>query len=110
MSPARQLFSMLAGIFLYGVLYYFIVHLALQNKPFASEALFGLSIVVPMFFGAAFGPAVGLVTAIGGYLIGHNFLGAQQSIRLGCSVRGFGHGRLPLQHQCEAIRGLQEIH
>ncbi len=78
LSPARQLFSMLAGIFLYGVLYYFIVHLTLQNKAFASEALFGLSIVVPMFFGAAFGPAVGLVTAIGGYLIGHNFLGAPQ--------------------------------
>jgi energy-coupling factor transport system substrate-specific component len=78
MSPARQLFSMLGGIILYGVLYYFIVHLALQNKPFASEALFGLSIVVPMFFGAAFGPAVGLVTAIGGYLIGHSFLGAPQ--------------------------------
>lgn len=78
MSPARQLFSMLAGIILYGILYYFIVHLYLQNKPFASDALFGLSIIVPMFFGAAFGPAVGLVTAIGGYLIGHNFLGASQ--------------------------------
>src|SRR5579863_3376514 len=78
MSPARQLFTMLAGIILYGILYYFIVHLTLQNKVFASEALFGLAIVVPMFFGAAFGPAVGLVTAIGGYLIGHSFLGASQ--------------------------------
>ena len=78
MSPARQLVTMLVGIILYGILYYFIVHLALQNKAFASEALFGLSIVIPMFFGAAFGPAVGLVTAIGGYLIGHSFLGASQ--------------------------------
>ena len=78
MSPARQLFTMLAGIILYGIVYYFIVHLALQNKAFASDALFGVSIVVPMFFGAAFGPAVGLVTAIGGYLIGHSFFGAQQ--------------------------------
>jgi serine/threonine protein kinase len=73
MSPARQLITMLTGIFLYGVLYYFIVNLSQQNSVFASDALFGLSIVIPMFFGAAFGPAVGLVTAIGGYLIGHSF-------------------------------------
>jgi len=78
MSPARQLITMLLGIIIYGILYYFIVHLAQQNNTFASDALFGLSIVIPMFFGAAFGPAVGLVTAIGGYLIGHSFLGAQQ--------------------------------
>ena len=78
MSPARQLVTMLAGILLYGALYYLIVHLSMQNKAFASEALFGLAIVIPMFFGAAFGPAVGLVTAIGGYLIGHSFLGAPQ--------------------------------
>ncbi len=73
MSPARQLFTMLTGVFVYGALYYLMVHLVQQNKVFASDALFGLSIVIPMFFGAAFGPAVGLVTAIGGYLIGHSF-------------------------------------
>ena len=73
MSPARQLVTMLTGILLYGVLYYFIVHLSQQHNAFASDALFGLSIIIPMFFGAAFGPAAGLVTAIGGYLIGHSF-------------------------------------
>jgi energy-coupling factor transport system substrate-specific component len=64
---------MLTGILLYGILYYFIIHLPQQHKDFASDALFGISLVIPIFFGAAFGPAVGLVTAIGGYLIGHSF-------------------------------------
>jgi energy-coupling factor transport system substrate-specific component len=78
MSPARQLFTMLAGIILYGIFYYLIIRLELQNKALASQSLFSLSIIIPMFFGAAFGPAVGLVTAIGGYLIGHSFLSAPQ--------------------------------
>ena len=66
---------MLIGTALYGGVYYFIIALFLQQKDIASYTLYGLGIVIPLFFGVIFGPLAGLVTALGGFLLGHVLTG-----------------------------------
>jgi energy-coupling factor transport system substrate-specific component len=73
---SRQLIAMLIGVALYGAVYYFIIALFLQQKDIASDILYGLGIVIPLFFGVIFGPLAGLVTALGGFLLGHVLTGA----------------------------------
>src|SRR5207248_11697884 len=48
----RQVIAMIIGLALYTGVYYFISYLSLQHKDFASYALFSLSVVIPLFFGA----------------------------------------------------------
>ena len=69
----RQIIPMMIGLVLYSCIYFFISFLSLQHKNFASYSLFSLSVVIPLFFGAEFGPLVGLVTGTGGYILGHYF-------------------------------------
>lgn len=73
---SRQIIAMVIGAALYGSVYTFIVALFLQHKDVASDILYGLSVVIPLFFGVIFGPLAGLVTAIGGFLLGHAVSGA----------------------------------
>lgn len=68
-----QIIPMMIGLAFYSCIYYFISFLSLQHKDFASYSLFSLSIVIPLFFGAVFGPLVGLVVGTGGYILGHYF-------------------------------------
>ena len=75
-SLSRQLMAMLIGAALYGAVYYFIVALFLQHQETASDTLYGLGIAIPLFFGVVFGPLAGLVTALGGFLLGHILNGA----------------------------------
>lgn len=70
-SSLRQFIAMLIGIALYGSVYYVIAMLFLQHKDVASSVIFGLSVVIPLFFGVVFGPLVGLATGIGGLVLGH---------------------------------------
>lgn len=64
---------MMVGLALYSCIYYFISYLSLQHRDFASYPLFSLSVVIPLFFAAEFGPLVGLVTGTGAYILGHYF-------------------------------------
>ena len=75
-STARQLMASIIGIVIYGGVYFYISTLFFHNKEFASYALFGLSIIVPLFFGAVFGPFAGFFTGMGGYLLGHSLSGS----------------------------------
>ncbi len=75
-SLSRQIIAMVIGAALYGSVYTFIVALFLQHKDVASDTLYGLSVAIPLFFGVIFGPLAGLVTALGGFLLGHAASGA----------------------------------
>lgn len=68
-----QIRPTLIGLALYTCIYYFISYLSFQHRDVASYALFSLSVVIPLFFAAEFGPLVGLVTGTGGYILGHYF-------------------------------------
>lgn len=70
-SVSRQLIAMLLGVVLYGGVYYFIIALALGQNIAASDILYGIGIVIPLFFGVIFGPLAGFVTALGGFLLAH---------------------------------------
>ncbi len=70
-SVPRQIAAMVIGLVLYGCAYTFIGTLAGHNNQLAGYALFSLTVVIPIFFGAVFGPLVGLVSGGGGYLMGH---------------------------------------
>jgi len=75
-SLSRQIIAMVTGAALYGSVYTLIVALFLQHKDVASDILYGLSVAIPLFFGVIFGPLAGLVTALGGFLLGHAVSGA----------------------------------
>jgi serine/threonine protein kinase len=68
-----QIIPMMVGLALYSCIYYYISYLSLQHRDLASYSLFSLSVVIPLFFAAEFGPLVGLVTGTGGYILGHYF-------------------------------------
>lgn len=70
-SVPGQIAAMVIGLVLYGSAYTFIGTLAGHNNDLAGYALFSLTVVIPIFFGAEFGPLVGLVSGGGGYLMGH---------------------------------------
>jgi serine/threonine protein kinase len=70
-STRRQIAAMIIGVVLCGCAYTFIGAMASHNNDLAGYVLFSLAVVIPIFFGAVFGPLVGLVAGGGGYLMGH---------------------------------------
>lgn len=69
----HQVLPLMVGLVLYSSIYYFVSSLSLQQNDVASYSLFSVSVLIPLFFAAEFGPLVGLVTATGGYILGHYF-------------------------------------
>jgi len=86
----QQLIAMIIGLALYGGLSSYIDTLNLHGNPLAYR-LYYIAIVIPLFFGVVYGPWFGVVTAVGGYLLGHYLAGSPSPWNnvLGIAITGF---------------------